>query len=107
MPFMYCDPPAAISHIRPATGDYHAASGLVTLASGTAFEIGPVEPRNNETDFVALLRSGDRVQMCYAPTQVWADAPPTARMAIAGNLRNGKYIYVLSYPKTAVKEPRP
>jgi hypothetical protein len=37
--------------------------------------------------------------MCYAPSQRWADAGPTARMAIVGDVESKAYIYVLAYPR--------
>lgn len=99
MPFMYCDPPAAISHIRPATDQSHAGSGNVTLASGATFEVTTPYPMSPDTDFIVKLRKSDHIQVCYAPAQRWADAGPTARMAIVGDLESGAYMYVLAYPR--------
>jgi hypothetical protein len=98
MPFMYCDVPARVTHIRPATGEGHANHGLVTLASGASFEINQSSIPTPEGDFVIKLRVGDRLQMCYAPKQRWADAGDDARMAIIGDVENGAYMYDLAYP---------
>lgn len=96
MPFMYCDPPTTITHIRPAVDDTHAGSGSVTLKSGASFQI--TTPKGQDGDFVVKLSPSDKIQMCYAPHQKWADAGANARMAIVGNLNNALYIYTLSYP---------
>jgi hypothetical protein len=99
MPFMYCDPPATIAHIRPAADQTHAGSGTVTLASGASFEVTTPHPANDQTEFLTKLKKTDRIQVCYAPPQRWADAGPTARMAIVGDLESKAYIYVLAYPR--------
>ena len=99
MPFMYCDPPATIAHIHQAADQTHAGSGTVTLAGGASFEITTAHPANDQTEFLVKLKKTDRIQLCYAPSQRWADAGPTARMAIAGDLESKAYIYVLAYPK--------
>lgn len=99
MPFMYCDPPASIIHIRPATNQSHAGSGIVKLSSGTTFEITTPYPESPDSDFLIKLRKSDHIQICYAPPQKWADAGPDARMAIVGDVESGAYMYVLSYPK--------
>jgi hypothetical protein len=98
MPFMYCDPPTTIADIRPAVDKSHAGSGTVTLASGASFEITVPKPSNNQTEFLNKLKQTDQIQICYAPPQKWADAGPTARMAIVGDLTTNAYIYVLAYP---------
>lgn len=100
MPFMYCDAPSTIAQIRPAADETHAGAGRVTLASGATFEITVAHPANPspESDFVVKLRKTDKIQLCYAPPQKWADAGPTARMAIVGDLNNGAYFYGLAYP---------
>lgn len=95
---MYCDAPATIAHIRAAADQTHAGSGNVTLASGASFEITTPHPANDQTEFLTKLKKSDRIQLCYAPPQRWADAGPTARMAIAGDLESKAYIYVLAYP---------
>ena len=84
--------------IQPAAGEGHADHGMVTLASGASFEINKYSYETPEGDFVVKLRKGDRVQMCYAPSQTWADAGPNARMAIIGDLENRAYMYGLAYP---------
>jgi hypothetical protein len=99
MPFMYCDPPATVAHIRPAVDQSKVGSGAVTLSSGASFQITTIHPRNDQTEFLEKLRKSDRIQVCYAPSQIWADAPPTARMAIVGDLESRAYIYVLAFPK--------
>jgi hypothetical protein len=71
---------------------------MVTLKSGASFEISMPEPNSPEGDFVIKLRKTDRIQLCYAPAQQWADAGPNARMAIIGDLDNKDYMYALSYP---------
>jgi hypothetical protein len=97
MPFMYCDPPARVAHIRPATDQSHAGSGMVTLANGAWFEIS-VPGQSPQGDFVVKLRKGDRIQMCYGPAQTWADEPANARMAIVGDLENQAYFYGTAMP---------
>jgi hypothetical protein len=99
MPFMYCDPPASIAHIRPAVDQTHVGSGNVTLSSGATFAITASHPANDQTEFLVKLKKSDRIQICYAPPQRWADAGPTARMAIVGDLESKAYIYVLAYPR--------
>ncbi|MGC2634643.1 MAG: hypothetical protein WA215_10575 [Candidatus Cybelea sp.] len=99
MPFMYCDPPATVTQIRPAVDQTHAGSGRVTLAGGATFEITTSHPANDQTEFLVKLRKSDHIQMCYAPSQRWADAGPTARMAIVGDVESKAYIYVLAYPR--------
>ena len=99
MPFMYCDPPATVAHIRPAADQTHAGSGTVILAGGASFEITTPHPANDQTEFLTKLKKTDRIQVCYAPSQRWADAGPTARMAIVGDLESKAYIYVLAYPR--------
>jgi hypothetical protein len=96
---MYCDAPATIAHIRPAADQTHAGSGIVTLAGGASFEITTPHPANDQTEFLTKLKKTDHIQVCYAPSQRWADAGPTARMAIAGDVESKAYIYVLAYPK--------
>lgn len=96
---MYCDPPAAIAHIRRAVDQTHVGSGSVTLVGGASFEITTPHPANDQTEFLVKLKKTDRIQICYAPPQRWADAGPTARMAIVGDLESKAYIYVLAYPK--------
>ncbi|HEY6486787.1 MAG TPA: hypothetical protein VIX83_10425 [Candidatus Cybelea sp.] len=98
MAFMYCDPPAVVSRIQPAVDQTHAGSGTVTLASGATFQITTPKPANDQTEFLNKLKKTDHIQMCYAPPQHWADAGPTARMAIVGDLESKAYIYVLAYP---------
>jgi len=93
MPFMYCDPPAHVVHIRPATGQSHADHGLVTLANGASFEITQSSYPTPDDDFVVKLRKGDRIEMCYGPSQTWADEPSRVRMAIIGDLENAAYFY--------------
>ena len=98
MPFMYCDPPTTIAHIRPATGQSHAQSGRVTLGSGATFEIG--KPNGGPDDaFLQKLRKTDHIQICYAPPQVWADEGPGARMAIIGDVETHAYLYGVATPK--------
>jgi predicted secreted protein len=99
VPFMYCDPPATIAQIRPAVDQTHAGSGRVTLSGGATFEITTPHPANDQSEFVVKLRQSDHIQMCYAPSQRWADAGPTARMAIVGDVESKAYIYVLAYPR--------
>lgn len=100
MPFMYCDPPARITFVKPATSDTHMGSGYVKLSSGATFSI--ITPfaaaYKPEALFVMKLRKTDRIQLCYAPPQTWADAGPTARMAIVGDVESGAYTYTRSYP---------
>jgi hypothetical protein len=95
---MYCDPPATIAHIRSAVDQTHAGSGTVALSSGATFEITTPKPANDQTEFLVKLKKSDHIQLCYAPSQGWADAGPTARMAIVGDLESKAYIYVLAYP---------
>jgi hypothetical protein len=96
---MYCDPPAIVAQIRPAVDQTHAGGGRVTLAGGATFEITTPHPANDQTEFVLKLRKTDHIQVCYAPSQRWADAGPTARMAIVGDVESKAYIYVLAYPR--------
>lgn len=96
---MYCDPLATIAHVRAAVDQSHAGSGSLTLSSGASFQITTVHPENDQTEFIQKLKKSDHIQICYAPPQRWADAPPTARMAIAGDLESKAYIYVLAFPK--------
>jgi hypothetical protein len=96
---MYCDPPATIAQIRPAVDQTHAGSGRVTLTGGATFEITTSHPTNDQTEFLVKLRKSDHIQICYAPSQRWADAGPTARMAIVGDVESKAYIYVLAYPR--------
>lgn len=106
MPFMYCDPPAAIVSIRSAVDDTHAGSGSVKLASGASFEISVARPAapSSESAFVVKLRKTDRIQLCYAPPQRWADAGANARMAIVGDLENGDYFFGLAYPSGKLRQ---
>lgn len=76
MPFMYCDPPTTIAHIRAAADETHAGSGSVTLKNGASFEI--TTPTSKGPD-------GE-------------DAGPTARMAIVGDVNNSLYMYILADP---------
>ncbi len=103
MPFMYCDPPAPIAHVRPATGPAHAQSGLITLASGATFEIstphGGASPQGDP--FLVKMRKHDRIQICYAPPQTWADEGPDARMAIIGDVESRAYMYGVATPGQA------
>jgi hypothetical protein len=99
MPFMYCDPPTTIARIRPAVDQTHAGSGRVTLTGGATFEITTAQPANDQTEFLVKLRKSDHIQICYAPSQRWADAGPAARMAIVGDVASKAYIYVLAYPR--------
>ncbi len=96
---MYCDPPATIAHIRPAADQTHAGSGTIVLTGGASFEITTPHPANDQTEFLTKLKKTDHIQVCYAPPQRWADAGPTARMAIAGDVESNAYIYVLAYPR--------
>ncbi len=99
MPFMYCSPPAAIVRVIPATGDSHAGLGEVVLSSGASFRITtPYGEPSPDRDFVVKMRRGDHVQMCYGPAQHWADADPSARMAIIGDLDDSQYFYGLANP---------
>ena len=98
MPFMYCDPPTKIVSIQLATDASHAGSGHVKLASGATFQITIPIGEGPDSMFAAHLRKTDRIQLCYAPSQRWADAGPRARMAIVGNLANADYTYALAYP---------
>jgi len=93
MPFMYCNAPSAVATIRKPVVATHAGAGHVTLADGASFEI-----TTDDKSFIVQLRKSDRVQLCYAPAQRFADAGPGARMAIAGNVRTGAYAYELAYP---------
>jgi hypothetical protein len=95
---MYCDPPTTITHIRPAVNESHAGAGLVTLKNGASFQITTTTAGGPDSDFVVKLRPTDRIQMCYAPPQKWADASANARMAIVGDLDNSMYMYTLVYP---------
>ena len=90
---MYCDAPAAVAAIRKPVDTTHAGAGSVKLANGTSLEI--TKPDDN-----------DRVQICYAPPQHFADAGPAARMAIAGIVRTGDYIFTLAYPMKTAVTPR-
>ena len=74
MPFMYCDPPSPIAHIRPATGPAHYQHGLITLKSGATVEISVAK----DDTFLTKLRPAHHLQICYAPPQQWADEPPEA-----------------------------
>ncbi len=94
LPFMYCDAPSSVVSIRKAVDATHAGAGHVTLASGASFEVS----KPDGDAFVVRLRKGDRVAMCYAPSQRFADAGPAARMAIAGDVRTSDYLYTLAYP---------
>jgi len=98
MPFMYCDPPAAIVQIRPAVDQSHVGAGMIKLKSGATFQIST--PDSNDGDFLKHLKKTDHIQLCYAPSQRWADAGPTARMAIAGDVESKAYTYTLAYPRT-------
>ena len=93
---MYCDVPAHVASIRKPVSAAHVGAGSVTLANGASFEI------SQGDGFIVRLRVGDTIQICYAPSQHWADEAPTARMAIAGNLRTGEYLYTVGHPA-----PRP
>ena len=100
-PFMFCAAPSRVASMRKPVDATHAGAGSVTLASGASFEIekgAPGQPPSEDDTFFARLRASDRVQMCYAPPQRFADAGPSARMAIAGVVRTGDAIYVLAYP---------
>jgi hypothetical protein len=99
---MYCDAPAAVAAIRKPVDTTHAGAGSVKLANGTSLEI--TKPDDNE--FALRLRRTDRVQICYAPPQHFADAGPAARMAIAGIVRTGDYIFTLAYPMKTAVTPR-
>ena len=94
LPFMYCDAPSAVVSIRKAVDESHAGAGQVKLASGASFEV----TKPDDDSFVVRLRKSDSVAICYAPPQRFADAGPTARMAIAGNVRTSDYLYTLAYP---------
>ena len=94
MPFMYCDPPSAIAHIRPATGRAHYRHGRITLESGASVEISVA----NGDPFLTALRPAHHLQICYAPPQKWADEPPAARMAIVGDVETREYFYGVAVP---------
>lgn len=99
MPFMYCDSPAAIAHVRPATGPAHYQHGQITLASGATIEISTATTQSGGTDpFLAKLRPAHHLQICYAPPQRWADEPPAARMALVGDVETGEYMYGVAIP---------
>jgi hypothetical protein len=99
MPFMYCDPPSPIAHIRPATGPAHYQHGLITLRSGATVEISVADGE----PFLTKLRPVHRLQICYAPSQMWADEPPDARRAIVGDLETKEYIYTVAVPGSAAR----
>jgi hypothetical protein len=94
MPFMYCDPPSPIAHVRPATGPAHYQHGLITLKSGATVEISVAK---GDT-FLTKLQPAHHLQICYAPPQKWADEPPEARMAIVGDVETGEYFYGVAVP---------
>jgi len=100
VPFMYCDPPTTIAHIQPATDETHVGHGTVKLTSGAQFQIGVPYSATGPDEFLITLRKTDHIQLCYAPTQKWADAGATARMAIVGDVESGKYTYTIAYPKS-------
>jgi hypothetical protein len=101
VPFMYCDAPSAVVSIRKAVDATHAGAGHVTLADGASFEV----TKPDGDTFVVRLRRSDRVMMCYAPPQTFAGAGPGARMAIAGIVRTGDYLYALAYPAKRIAKP--
>lgn len=94
MPFMYCDPPSPIAHIRPATGPAHYQSGRITLKSGATVEISQAKG----DPFLTKLRPTHHLQICYAPPQQWADEPADARMAIVGDVETGEFLYGVAVP---------
>ena len=94
--FMSCDAPSAVVSIRKPADATHAGAGHVALADGASFEV-----TTSDASFVQRLRTTDRVELCYAPVQRFADAGPTARMAIAGNVRTSDYVFELAYPASA------
>lgn len=100
---MYCDQPSAIVQIRRATGPAHYQHGIVTLASGATFEIStPYDGPSPIGDaFLIKLRRTDHIQICYGPAQTWADEPPSARMAIIGDVESSEYFYGVGFPSRA------
>ena len=71
---------ADVAAIRQPAGPAHYEAGRVKLADGTTFEVGGDA---NGKAFLANVKTGDRINVCFAGPQRWADEPPDARQAWA------------------------
>lgn len=102
---MLCDA-GPVSAIRQPVGPSHAQVGEITLADGTTFE---VWGDDNGATFLKGLRRGDRVEICFGPSQRWADEPPEARPGFALAVRTAVTYTTVGIPGTGAVTfpPRP
>jgi hypothetical protein len=75
---------APVAAIHAPSGPAHYQAGRVQLSDGTEFE---VWGDANGKAFLKNLRTGDRIEMCFAGPQKWADEPPDARQGWALDVR--------------------
>jgi hypothetical protein len=113
MPFMYCDPPAAIVEATPSSYTVRAVNDrsgktprtnivTVRLASGVSFEVESdhgIGQELQEWSFSKHLRKTDHITVCFGPPMA-ATNPAFAklhdRFAIVGDVETGFFIYVLT-----------
>jgi hypothetical protein len=106
VPFMYCQPPAAIVQASPdsisgpsALGRAHPlATILVRLKGGVSFDVENDERGNGqEWLFSQHLRKTDHIEVCFAPSEPpIAGHPETSRFAIVGDVETGYFAFVLT-----------
>jgi hypothetical protein len=96
---------AAITAIHAPTGPAHYQAGRITLADGTNFEVwGDAQGKA----FLKNVQTGDRIEMCFAGPQVWADEPPDARQAWALDVRRNVTYTTVGIPgRNATTFPPP
>lgn len=96
---------AAVAAIRQPAGPAHYEAGQVKLADGTTFE---VWGDGNGKAFLHNVKTGDRVEVCFAGPQRWADEPPDARQAWALAVRRNVTLSTVGIPgKNAQTFPLP
>ena len=110
MPFMYCEPPAAIVEALPngfsgpseASRANPMATISVRLKSGVSFDVlNDVRGNGQEWLFSQHLHKSDHIEVCFAPPMPSISGHPELakyndRFAIVGDLESGYFAYVLT-----------
>lgn len=109
MPFMYCEPPAAIVEALPnsfsgpsAESRAHPMNQItVRLKSGVSFDVlNDVDGNGQEWLFSQHLRKSDHIEVCFAPPMPPIQGHPELatndRYAIVGDVESGEFAYVLT-----------